>query len=77
MVVESGGRVSNAWVICLEVGDNPAKAGLIPNVVLQRMLGQLKAGIFRDLPLREEPACHQLVGGVMAHQGLRLAGLRG
>ena len=43
------------------------------------MLCPLKVGILRkrDLPSREEPVCHQLVGGVMAHQGLRLAGLRG
>ena len=28
----SGARVRNTWVICHEVGDNPAKAGLIPDV---------------------------------------------
>ncbi len=49
--VESGRRVSNAWAIYLEVGDTPSKGELIPNVVPQRMLGRLKAGIFRDLPL--------------------------
>ena len=39
----------------------------------------LKAGIWRkpDQPPVEESAYHQLVGGVTAHQGLRLAGLRG
>ena len=26
-------RVSNTWVICLEVGDNLPKGELIPNVV--------------------------------------------
>jgi len=30
----SGGRVSNTYVTCPEVGDNPAKAGLIPHVVI-------------------------------------------
>ena len=74
---ESGGRVSNAWVICLQVGDNSAKAGLIPNVVSRGISGLLKVGILRDLPLGEEPASHQLVGEVTAHQGLRVAGLRG
>ncbi len=29
---DSGEGVSNAWVTCLEVGDSPAKVGLIPNV---------------------------------------------
>ena len=28
----SGARVRNTWVICREVRDNPAKAGLIPDV---------------------------------------------
>src|SRR5436190_2526562 len=28
---ESGERVSNAWVICLRVGNNPGKLGLIPH----------------------------------------------
>ncbi len=69
--------MSNAWVIYLKVGDNPSKGGLIPNVVSCRLTGWLKVGILRNLPLRDEPAYHQLVGGVMAHQGLRLAGLRG
>ncbi len=50
---------------------------LIPDVVLRRLSEQSKVGIFRDLPLGEGPAYHQLVGEVMAHQGLRLAGLRG
>ncbi len=34
-------------------------------------------GILRDLSLSEEPASYQLVGKVMAYQGLRVAGLRG
>ncbi len=74
---DSGGRVSNTWAICPQVGDNPAKAELIPNVVLCRMAEKSKMGILRDLSLEEEPASHQLVGEVTAHQGLRVAGLRG
>ncbi len=77
MVEESGERVRNTWAICLQVGDNTPKGMLIPNVVFPRMGERLKVGIFRDLPLDEEPAPHQLVGEVMAHQGLRVAGLRG
>ncbi len=68
-MVESGERVSIAWVICLRVGDNSPKGGLIPNVVVRRMADLLKVGILRDLPLDEEPASHQLVGEVTAHQG--------
>ncbi len=75
--MESGERVSNAWVSYLKVGDNPPEGGLIPNVVAGCISGRLKVGIFRDLPLLEVPACHQLVGRVTAYQGIRLAGLRG
>ncbi len=39
-------------------------------------IGRAPKGAAR-LSLIEEPAHHQLVGGVTAHQGLRLAGLRG
>ncbi len=67
----------NTWAICPQVGDNAGKLVLIRNVVLLRMKGQLKVGILRDLPLVEEPASHQLVGEVTAHQGSRVAGLRG
>ncbi len=74
---ESGERVRNAWVTYPEVGDNLPKGGLIPDVVVFRMEDNLKAGILRNLSLQEGPASHQLVGEVMAHQGLRVAGLRG
>ena len=47
-----------------EVGNNPAKAGLIPHVV--EGVRDLSS---KDLSLREGPADHQLVGEVMAHQG--------
>ena len=30
----SGGRVSNTWIICLQVGDNNWKRLLIPNVIV-------------------------------------------
>jgi hypothetical protein len=74
---ESGGRASNVWAICPQGGDNAAKAALIPDEALRRMPQTSKAGTLRGLPPEEEPVCHQLVGGVTAHQGLRLAGLRG
>ena len=38
-LVESGKRVSNTWIICLLVGDNSAKAGLIPHKTLFRKEG--------------------------------------
>ena len=31
-VLTSGGRLSNAWVTYLEVGDSSAKAGVIPRM---------------------------------------------
>ncbi len=76
---ESGERVSNAWATYPEVWDNLAKAGLIPDVVPCREARGLKAGlpIRRDLSLLEGPASYQLVGEVTAHQGVRVAGLRG
>ncbi len=46
-------------------------------MVVYRMVDCLKVGILRDLPLEDGPASHQLVGEVMAHQGIRVAGLRG
>ncbi len=67
----------NAWAIYLRVGDNSAKVELIPDMVISRMGEGLRVGILRDLPLGEEPASHQLAGEVTAHQGLRVAGLRG
>jgi hypothetical protein len=41
---ESGARVRNTWVICHEVWDNPAKAGLIPDVTVGRPLLMVKVG---------------------------------
>ncbi len=69
--------MSNAWAIYPQVGDNSLKRKLIPDVVIRRMADGPKVGILRNLPLEEEPASHQLVGEVTAHQGLRVAGLRG
>ena len=69
--------MSNAWAICPQVRDSPSKGGVIPNVVVLRMENYLKMGILRDLSLEDKPASHQLVGEVTAHQGLRVAGLRG
>jgi hypothetical protein len=49
----------------------------MPNVVDLRMGVCLKEGNLRILSLKDEPVAYQLVGEVMAHQGLRVAGLRG
>ena len=40
----SGERVSNAWITCPEVGDNPGKLGLIPHDVLRASAWGSKAG---------------------------------
>ena len=53
----------NTWLTYLEVGDSPAKAGLIPH-----MIARSKPGIRKDLALRDGAAAYQVVGGVMAHQ---------
>ncbi len=42
--VFSGARVRNTWAICHEVWNNPAKAGLIPDVEIGRHLLISKAG---------------------------------
>ena len=62
--VRSGARVRNTWIICLEVRNNSAKAGLMPDVV-----ERLKLGTRKGLALPDESAAYQLVGGVTAHQG--------
>ena len=41
------------------------------------MVPSIKAGILRNLSQRDKPISYQLVGEVTAHQGLRVAGLRG
>ena len=43
----SGERVSNAWAICLHVGDSLGKPGIIPNVVVGRMTDDPKPGTAR------------------------------
>ncbi len=74
---ESGERVSNIWVICLEDRDSHSKEWVIPGVLGDRMVSCVKVGILRNLPLLDKPISYQLVGEVMAHQGLRVADLRG
>ncbi len=44
--VDSGERVSNAWVIYPKVGDSLSKGGVIPDAVFLRMEECLKVGIF-------------------------------
>ncbi len=69
--------MSNIWVICLEVRDSHSKEWVIPNMLGYRMVPYVKVGILRNLPLLDRPISYQLVGEVMAHQGLRVADLRG
>ncbi len=65
---DSGRRVSNTWVIYPRIGDNSAKAGLIPNDISGSHDLEIKGGS-QGLPFEEEPAAYQLVGEVTAHQG--------
>ena len=66
---DSGGRVSNTWVIYLQVQYNLLKSGLILDVIVPRLRYHLKTGTRKGLLLGEEPASYQLVGEVTAHQG--------
>ena len=62
----SGARVRNTWVINPLDWDNPGKLGLIPDVAWWSSDCHAKAS--QGAP-EDEPAAHQLVGEVMAHQG--------
>ncbi len=42
----SGARVSNAWVIYLRIGDNIAKAVLIPNDITEATALVIKGGLY-------------------------------
>ena len=61
----SGERVSNTWVICPALRDKPGKLGLIPDIHFLSHGGWWKAFAVQD-----GPAAYQLVGGVMAYQGV-------
>ena len=70
--MSSGKRVSNAWVTCLEAGDNIPKGVLIPRKTTVPQGIEAKAGDpceSEDLALQDGPASHQLVGRVTAYQG--------
>ena len=54
-----GARLRNTWVTCPGVGDNAAKAVLIPHTLPREESGNAR---------REGPATHQVVGVVTAHQ---------
>ncbi len=59
----------NTWIICPPAGDNSPKGLLIPHTssMLMGVLG--KGGARKGLSPEDESAAHQLVGGVIAHQG--------
>ncbi len=63
---ESGARVRNAWITYLLAQDNRRKRWLILDKFTGSSLPVKKAG---QLAPTERSASHQLVGGVMAHQG--------
>ena len=52
---ESGGRVSNTWVICLSVGDSLWKHRIIPDAMVPTQVGVRKGA---KAPLGDEPASH-------------------
>ncbi len=64
----SGARVRNTWVTYLLARDNGSKGPLIPHKLVTASAVTRK-GWLRLSP-EDGPASHQLVGEVMAHQGL-------
>ena len=60
----SGERVSNTWVICPVLRDKLGKLGLIPDMTMVWML------LWKAFAVWDELAAYQLVGGVMAYQGV-------
>ena len=60
----SGERVSNTWVICPALRDKPGKLGLIPDRTIFWMVW------WKVFSVWDELAAYQLVGGVMAYQGV-------
>ncbi len=55
----------NTWVICPREWDNSPKGELIPHEPPETSVSEGKG----RKTLEDEPAAHQLVGGVTAHQG--------
>ena len=51
----SGGRVSNTWVTCPEVGNTSGKLELIPHDIFGTRVLEIKAGS-QDLALPDGPA---------------------
>ena len=60
----------NTWIICPSAGDNNPKGLLIPRKVIGSPGLMKKGGARKGLSPEDESAAHQLVGEVMAHQGL-------
>jgi hypothetical protein len=61
---DSGKRVSNIWIICLEVGNSSSK----DEIILDSLTFFLKF-VSKAPALREESVSYQLVGKVKAYQG--------
>ena len=60
----SGERVSNTWVICPVLRDKLGKLGLILDRTTFWIL------LWKAFAVWDELAAYQLVGGVMAYQGV-------
>ena len=60
--------MSNTWVTYPLVGDNGSKGLLILHRTTSASADGVKGAEQSDSP-GDGPAAHQLVGGVMAHQG--------
>jgi hypothetical protein len=61
--------VRNTWIICPSVGNNVPKGTLMPHVTTMSLDKVGKGDARKGFSPEDESAAHQLVGGVMAHQG--------
>jgi hypothetical protein len=61
--------VRNTWIICPLVENNSPKGLLMLHVTTEPPDLVGKKGARKGLLLEDESASHQLVGGVMDHQG--------
>ena len=60
---ESGGLVSNTWVICLQDGDNHSKGWLIPNEMVVAQVTAIKGGDRKACHLKMSPRPISLLAG--------------
>ena len=66
--LDSGKRVRNAWVTCLEKEDSLPKGEIILHNPLTSKMSRAKMASIYKLSCQEGPASYQVVGRVKAYQ---------